>query len=255
MVTPTMQRQDNYFEKGITYLAKLSNKEKVLLFVSLFGVVYVLRFNVEAKDTSSFFIIVFVVILYIITNLKSEDKKQSRDEIGKYITDIEAKVVSHSTPEMVLETVYKLHKPIKNLRFIKNNEEATYIVYYLRFLQIYDNEMYLDFIIYFEFFLKIHFNVMIEKYDIKTNYLILQDMRHELLNTLQAYHYNIPNYSSTFDSGDLDERLRVAIAKVQALTYRYMKIIQKKYRRQLLHIPYTGEMGKDPLKNNNYHIY
>jgi hypothetical protein len=250
-----MQRDDNYFEKAITYLAQLSNKEKVLLFISLFGFVYVLRFNVDAKDTSSFFIVVFAIIIYIITNISSADKKQARDDISKYIKDIESTVVNHSTPEMVVETVYKLHKPIKNLRFVKNNQEASNVVYYLRFLQIYDNEMFLDFIIYLEFFLKIHFNVMIEKYDIKTNYSILQDMRYELLNTLQSYHFNIPNHSSTFDSGDLDERLRVATAKLQAMTYRYMKIIQKKYKQQLLHIPYKGEVGLDHLKNNKYHIY
>lgn len=250
-----MQRQDNYFEQAISYLAKLSNKKKVLLFVSLFGVVYVLRFNTEAKDTSSFFLIVFAVIVYIITNLSSQDKNQSKDEVAKYIKDIEAEIVSHDTPQMVVETVYKLHKSVKALRFIKNNEEATYIVYYLRFLKIYDNEMYLDFIIYLEFFLKLHFNIMIEKYDVRTNYSVLHDMRLELLNTLQSYHFNIPNQSSTFDSADLDERLRVAIAKVQALTYRYMRIIQKKYRKQLLHLPYKGEAGTDPLKNSNYHIY
>lgn len=250
-----MQGPNNYFDKGITYLASLTNKEKVLLFISLFGVVYVLRFNTEAKDTSSFFIIVFVIIIYMITNLSSADKKQARDDILKYMNEIEASVVNHSTPEMVLETVYKLHKPLKNLRFVKNNKEASNVLYYLRFLKIYDDEMYLDFIIYLEFFLKIHFNIMIEKYDVETNYSILQDLRHELLNTLQAFHFNIPNYSSTFDDKDLDQRLRTAIAKFQAMTYRYMKILHKKYKKRLVHIPYKGEIGYDNFKSNMYHIY
>lgn len=251
----TNMKKDNFFEQGISYLAKFSNKEKILLFVSLFGLVYMSNFSTETRDISPFFIIVFVVIIYIIVNLSSADKKQAKDDILKYINDIENTVVNHSTPEMVIETVFKLHKPIKNLRFVKSNEEASNIVQYLRFLQIYDNEMYLDFIIYLEFFLKIHFNVMIEKYDIKTNYVILQDLRHELLNTLQSYHFNIPTYSTTFDDSNLDERLCIAIAKLQAMTYRYMKILHKKYKKQLLHISYKGELGLDRMKNNNYHIY
>lgn len=249
-----MHKEDNIFEKGITYLAKLSNKEKVLLFVTVFGIMYTLKVNTD-NQTPSFFIIALIIVIYTISNITSADKKQAIESINKYIDDIETVVVQHDTPQMIIDTVYKLHKPIKNLRFVKGNKEAAQVVYYLRFLNIYDKEMYLDFIIYLEFFLKLHFNIMIDKYDVQTNFVILQDIRQELLNTLQSYHFNIPKDSATFDDADLDERLRVSIAKVQALTYRYVKIVHKKFKKQLAHISYKGTTGVDPQKNNHYHIY
>jgi hypothetical protein len=245
----------NFFEKVITYLTNLTNKEKLMLFVTLYGIVYILSFNGESKDTSSFFIITFVVIGFMIKTMSNADIKKTNDDITKYMRDLEVEVVNHCTPMMVLEAVYKIHKPLKSLRFVRNNEDASNIIYSLRFLKLYDKEMYLDFIIYFEYFLKIHFNVMIGKYDITTNYAILQDIRQELLNTLQSYHFNIPNYSTTFDNGDLDEKIRIAILKMQALTYKYKKIIHKKYRKKLLHVNYKGEEAFDKLKDNHFHIY
>jgi len=249
-----MHKEDNYFEKGISYLAKLSNKEKVLLFVTVFGVMYTLKVNTE-NQTPSFFIIALIIVIYTIANITSADKKQAHENVDKYIEDMETVVVQHDTPQMIVDTVYKLHKPLKNLRFIKGNEEAAQIVYFLRFLNIYDREMYLDFIIYLEFFLKLHFNIMIDKYDIQTNFVILQDIRQELLNTLQSYHFNIPTHSATFDDANLDKRLSVSIAKVQALTYRYVKIVYKKFKKQLAHAQYKGETGFDSMKSNHYHIY
>lgn len=253
--TNTMGSEPNYFEKGITYLTYLTNKEKLLLFVGIYGLVYVLSFNGEVKDTSTFFIVTFVIVGFMIRIMSGAEKKKAHDDITRYMADLEVEVVNHCTPMMVLETIYKIHKPLKSLRFVRNNEDASKIIYSLRFLKLYDNEMYLDFIIYFEYFLKIHFNVMIGKYDITTNYAILQDIRQELLNTLQSYHFNIPNFSTTFDSGDLDEKIKVAILKMQALTYKYKKIIHKKYRKKLLHVNYKGEEGFDKLKDSHFHIY
>lgn len=258
MVVPNAMPQEeskgSVFAKGISYVANLSNKEKVLIFVTLFGLVRVLNFSTET-DNSSFFIVALALITYATSYVSSVDKRTAKNNVLAYIQDIENKVVKHSTPEMVLETVYKLHKPLKSLRFVKNNEEASELVYNLRYLDIYEHELYFDFIIYLEYFLKLHFNMMIGKYDIDTNYTILQDVRYELLNTLQSYHFKIPDYSTTFDGGNLVDRLSISIAKLQALTYRYMKILHKKYQRKLPHAQYKGETALDKLKSNKYHIY
>jgi hypothetical protein len=238
----------------ISYLANLSNKNKVILFISVFTVLYIYFFN-KNDYTSNFFIVTLAIIGFLINSLQKADGLREREQVDNYIRDIEKTVLTHNTPEMVLETVYKLHKPLKSLRFIKDNKEATQLVFYLRFLSIYDRESYLDFIVYLEYFLKLHYNIMIEKYDVKTNFIILKDIRHELLNTLQSNHFNIPVISQTFDSGDLENRMKTAISKLQALTYRYVKIVYKKFKNQLHHETYKGFTPYDTLKNNNYHIY
>lgn len=237
-----------------TYITNLSNQQIIIYFVSVFIVLYLYSF-IQYDNVSNFFILSIFLIGLLINNHNKSDNIRKQNELQEYINDIEKTVVSHSTPEMMLETVYKVHKPLKSLRFIKNNNEATQLVYYLRFLMIYDREGYLDFIIYLEYFLKLHFNIMIGKYDVETNFIILKDIRYELLNALQTTTYNIPNISKVFDGKNLDERVRTAIIKLQALTYRYVKIIYKKYHDIIDHEDYKGTREYDPLKNNRYHMY
>ena len=236
------------------YITNLSNNELIIHFLSIFFVVYL--YIIKKNDNASnFFIIAVVIVGYLIRNPSNTDKVKHHNEVKQYIEDIEQTVISHTTPQMLLETVYKVHKPLKSLRFIKNNKEATLLVYYLRFLMIYDKEGYLDIIVYLEWFLKVHFNIMIEKYDVETNFVILKDIRREILNALQASWYNIPNVSKVFDSKDLDKRMKNAVVKVQALTYRYVKIVYKKYHDILHHETYKGTVEYDTLKNQHYHMY
>lgn len=236
------------------YITNLRNSQIVLYFIGVFIVLYLYIIN-KSDNASNFFIITMIVISFLINNHSKTDKIKKQNEVNKYIEDIEQTVVTHSTPQMISETVFRIHKPLKSLRFIKNNKEAIQLIYYLRFLMIYDREGYLDIIVYLEYFLKIHFNVMIDKYDIETNFVILKDIRREILNALQATSYNIPNISKVFDSKDLDQRLQIAIKKTQALTYRYIKIIYKKYHDILLHETYKGTSDYDNMKNPYYHMY
>lgn len=236
------------------YITNPSNKQIITYFLSVFVVLYLYSF-IQYDNVSNFFILSIIVIVFLINSHNKSDKLKKQNEVERYINDIEQIVVSHSTPEMMLESVYRIHKPLKSLRFIKNNNEATNLVYYLRFLKIYDREGYLDFIVCLEYFLKLHFNMMIGKYDVETNFVILKDIRYELLNALQTSSFNIPNISKVFDGNNLDERIKTAIVKLQALTYRYVKIIYKKYHNIIDHEGYKGTQEYDPLRNNKYHMY
>lgn len=238
----------------LNYITNLSNNELIILFVCVFIVLYLYVF-MQNDNASNFFIISMIIIGFLISNHNKTDKAAQQNELQQYVVNMEQSVISHSTPQMLLETVYKIHKPLKSLRFIRNNREATQLIYYLRFLMVYDKEGYYDIIVYLEYFLKLHFNIMIEKYDVQTNFIIMKDIRREILNALQASCYNIPNISKVFDSKDLDERMKNAITKVQALTYRYVKIIYKKYHHILRHEHYKGTVDFDTMKNNHYHMY
>lgn len=240
----------------LSYITKISNNQIILWFIGIFIVLYLYIFNNnENNNASNFFIISIIVISFLINNHSKTDNVSKQHEVNQYINDIENTVITHSTPQMILETVYKIHKPLKSLRFIKNNKEAIQLIYYLRFLMIYDREGYLDIIVYLEYFLKLHFNMMIEKYDVETNFRILKDIRREILNGLLASCFNIPTISKVFDSKDLDRRMQIAIMKVQALTYRYLKIIYKKYHSILLNESYKGTVEYDTMNNQYYHMY
>jgi hypothetical protein len=245
---------NDFFSNSMDYILNLNNKQKITLFIMIFVAFYLYSFN-QGDNANNFFIISTIFVGFMISKMSSKENVKVKNDIKGYIRDIETTVMNHTTQEMVLESVYKVHKPLRSIRFIKSSEEAMQIVYYLRFLNIYDREMYLDTIIYLEYFLKIHFNVMIGKYDVKTNVSILHDIRHEILNSLQSNHFNIPKVSMTFDSVDLDKRMRTAIHKMQAFTHRYIKIIHKKYKRNIASLEYEGPKAQDSFKNESYHIY
>lgn len=222
----------------------------VLIFIGLYLLVYKSQHIFE-----NFFIVVFIVVLYIIYNRRQEEQKNHMQDLDIYITYLEQLVLSHNTPEMIVEFVYKIHKPLKSLRFIRQNKEARETLYLLRFLLIYDKEDFIDIIICLEYFFKIHYNVLIEKYDISTNFAVLKDLRSEMLNALYSSYFNIPNISKTFDVPNLENELDLGIKRIQALTYRHMKILYHKYSKELKHEQYAGPKSFDNQNNTLYHMH
>jgi hypothetical protein len=185
---------------------------------------------------------------------KEEDKTQKND-IDAFITNMKDLVTKHDTQDMIVNTVYKIYKPLKDLRYIKTSKEMQQSLYNMRFLLIYDKEDFIDLIVLIEYFLKIHFNVMIGKYDVKTYYAILKDLRKEILNAMHSSFFDIPQYSTTFDSPDLIKELQHALKRVQAITYRYLKVLSHKYRDQLFHDTYKDASGIDPQRDTRYDIF
>lgn len=233
---------------------KLTNKQKVLTFLVCFVIMYIYSQG-TSKNISTFFILAFAITYYLIYMKSSNDITSEADKVAMHIGEMEKRVATHNTQAMVLEHVYKIHKPLQSLSFIKDNDEASEIVYELRFMNAYDEQSYIDMIVWIEYFLKIHYNIMIGKYDTVSYVSILKDIRYELLNTLQTTHFNIPNLSTMFDAKNLDDNLKQAILRIQAMTYRYLNIIFNKYRKSLHHVDIKGFLANDPGKNDKFHIY
>lgn len=228
-----------------------TNHKKVLIFTLLFGLFYLFFYN-SHNPSQNFFIIVFLIIIYYLYSLNQEDIKTQKSEVSSYIINIEKLIKEHDTSEMMLKNVYKIHKPLKDIRFIKSNKDVQDIIYDLRFLLTYDKEDFIDVIIMIEYFLKIHFNIMIDKYDIETHFVILKDIRKEVLNALYSTYFNIPMISTTFDDNDLHKTLKRVILKLQAITYKFIKIVAKKYRDKLGHQTYKGVLAFDEKKDHTY---
>lgn len=232
----------------------LHNQQKVGIFLIGFVTVYIYtQGGKQAMNT--FFAVVFGVTYYLIQMKASSSKREISQTINIYISNLEKTVISHKSQAMVLEHVFKVHKPLKSLVFIKSNTEVCEILYELRFMDTYDKETFIDFVVCFEYFLKIHYNMIIGKYDVVTNFSILRDIRHELLNTLQAVHFTIPNISTVFDSTNLDKDLKHAIMRVQAFTFRYTRVLYNKFKNELPHENYHGYFGIDNGKNDKFHLY
>ncbi len=225
---------------------KQDNKSKLSLVVIGLVVYFVLISNGWSIQT--FMILLFMFILFSYKRNNSKEQRQLNNSLEVYIQDLERQVVRHRTPEMMLEHVYIIHKPLKDIYHIKKNNVFKEVVFRLKFLQIYDQQHYFDIVVMMEYFLKIHFNTMIGKYDHQTNYKILEDIREEIINTLYSCYFNIPRYSRTFDSPNLDNDLKYSIRMFQSITYKLLKIVRNKYK--LMTEPKTYDVGK----NERYHF-
>lgn len=231
-----------------------SNRNKVLVFIGVFLAYYLLFYN-TVNTSQNLFIAVFIFIIVTLVVMSKEEQKTQNNDIDSFIRKMEEMVTQHDTQDMIVNTVYKIYKPLKDLRFIKTLREMQESLYNLRFLLIYDKEDFIDFVVMIEYFLKIHFNVMIEKYDVQTYYAILKDIRKEILNALHSSFFDIPQYSTTFDSPDLIKDMQLELKRIQAITHRYMKVLTHKYRKQLHHETYNDTSGIDPHRDTRYDIF
>lgn len=239
---------------SVTDIAALDNKVKAIIIVSLF-IVYHMYINSKDNGLTLFFTLVFAAIVIIIMNIKNERKAIESKNIQTFILKLESDVIHQTTPEMMLDTVYDVHKPLKNINQIKANEEVCQIVYDLRFLLIYDKENFLDIITLLEHFLRLHFNLMLYKANPLAYTQILQDLRTEILNMLHSCHYNIPSRSKFVDSNSLIDDMQQSILHLMAIMTKYIRIVFKKYRKQLAHKDYKFTKAYDTQKNNKYYLY
>ncbi len=237
--------------KVIQSFQALSNQSKILLFCGVFLGYYLLSFNAD-NSAQNLFIVLFVFIIYALLTSEKEEKLTKISDIDAFITKLEDIVVKHDTQEMVVKTVYRVHKPLKDLRYIKSSNEIRDVLYSLRYFLIYDKEDFIDIVIMIEYFLKMHFNVMIGKYDVETYGAILNDIRKEMLNAMYSSFFNIPQYSTTYSSSNLLTETKIQIKKIQAITYKYMKILAHKYQNVLKDNVFKGTTGIDKMRSPLY---
>lgn len=231
---------------AIESFLKRDNTSKLSIVVVIFLVYFVFINN--GLSVHTFMILLFVFVLFSYHRNNTKVQRNLNNSLEVYIQELENKVVHHRTPEMMLEHVYTIHKPLKDLYHIKKNNVFKEVLFRLQFLQIYEQQQYFDIVVMMEYFLKIHFNTMIGKYDYQTNYNIMEDIREEIINAMYSCYFNIPRYSKTFVSPNLEDALKKSIRMFQSITYKLLKIVRNKYT--IMNEPKTHDVNK----NERYHM-
>lgn len=227
-------------------------KQTFLYFVVGFIVLWLLwKAEWNSKQFSAFFIIVFLCIVGFIMQHRQQAEKAKSNNISSLIGDIQNRLKEeYEVPE---NKIFQIHKTPNSLKFISKNVELQKVVYDLRFMKIYDIALYEKFVSYLEYFLKIHYKIMIGKYEFDLYISTLRDVRNEILNTMKTMYFNIPNVSTILYISNIDQFVEKRIETVQAITFKYMKVIHHKYQRR--HVLYEPPFEFDPSKDIHYCVY
>jgi len=218
------------------------------IFILGFAFLILFIYIIQDFNQRLFAIIILILLgyLYYLKTLKPINTKNiTRSE---FIDKIEKELSKEL--EIPENTIFFIHKTPKNLKYIKKTEELLQILYEIKFLSIYNAELFYKLISYIEYFLKIHYKMMLGKYEFKIYYQILRDIRIEILNIMKSSYLSLPNISTILSIPDINEYMEKRIRKVQAVTYSYLKIICHKYNQ-----PFKPPVEFDIAKDNKYALF
>jgi hypothetical protein len=91
---------------------------------------------------------------------------------------------------------------------------------------------------------------MLGKYEFNLYYPVLVDIRNEILNDMKSVYFNIPTISTILVIDNLDTYLDAKIRLVQSITYKLLKLLCHKYRKN-----YKPPYGIDKTKNKHYALF
>lgn len=219
------------------------------IFIFIFYIYYNLFINRDPKQI--FFIFALTIILYIFyyKNYKVREKKTSN--VSEYFLSIEDYLSSSND---ISTDLYHINKYPKKLTYLKMNDDFKNILYELKFITLYDKELYMKLITFIESFLRIHYKILISKYEFGLYYQVLKDIRREILNIINSVYFNIPNISKILDINNLDDYIYKRAKLLQSRTYKYLKTLYQKNKSHTFD-SYNAPFENDITKNHNYDIF
>ena len=228
-------------------MALLDDITSNIIVVFLITLYFYYLIVIDKDPTKIFFSIVILFVIYVFYTRQKTEEASKENDVDNFMKEMEKYLSAEH--EMNAE-IFTVHKTPPDLRYLKRNNDLKQILYEVKFLKIYDFESLSKTIAYLEYFLKIHYNIMIGEYDYDLFYPILRDIRRALLNIMKSTTFNIPNTSTIMDIPDIDKFLNKRIFRLQAITYKYVKILHNKFRR-----PTNMPLENDPMSSNHYSMY
>lgn len=201
----------------------------------IFVIVFISTYAIS-KDSSLFSITFIGMFLFAIgfnKVLNVYDTKHHKHVSEKFWEKIRINLKGY---ELVNNQVFLVHKSPETLKYLFFHPQVVDTLEDLKFMLIYEKDMYLRLVIYLEWFLKVQYNIMIEKYDACSFYPILRDLRREIMNILASLVFNIKPYSNILDIPNIIEFTQLRTHNIQTITWRYINIIKNKYKHKCSHI-------------------
>lgn len=217
------------------------------LLIFSFCILFVFTFIVKQLAYRFFLIVMMFVLAYMYYQGYEKAKKKNNNlqaQLNKVEKELEG---DFETP---VNDVLYIHKSPRNIKFIKKHEYVRQVLYDLKFLNIYDKGLYHRLHTLTENFLKLHFKIMIGKYEFDLYYPMLVDTRFEILNDMKSIYFNIPSVSTILYIKDVDAYVEERIKKMQSITYKLIKLLCNKYKRE-----FKPPYNFDPRKDNHFALF
>lgn len=202
------------------------------------------------KDNSLFsiiFIAMFVSAIGFNKALNIYDTKHHKQTSDKFWKTVSKQLQDY---EIVNDQVFLVHKPPETLKYLFFHPQVVDTLEDLKFMLIYEKDLFLRLIIYIEWFMKVQYNIMIEKYNACSFYPILRDLRREIMNILASLVFNMKPYSNILDIPNMIEFTQLRTRNIQTITWRYMTIVKHKYNHTCSHV-----MEDDVSWNDKYSTF
>ena len=232
----------------------LKNTIKNNLFLVYIFVFYLFYLLFIQRDINITFFVILITVICVILYWQNLNRISDKDKnISKLLLEIQKDLsVEYEIPE---KKIFAIHKTPRNLKYLMKKDEYVKIIYDLKFLKIYEKQLYYKLISYVNYFLKMHYNTMLEKYDYKLYFPILKDLRNEILNIMKSIHFNTPDISTILEVPNLDDFINKRTKLMQALTYKYLKVIYHKFNKDRTFSHYNAPFENDYTKENHYELF
>ena len=212
----------------------------------VFIIVFIFLFIITDFSQRFFFVILLAALGYMYYQKYQKQKKKNNNQ-SVYFDKVEKQL---SGDKELNSSIYYIHKTPRNIKFIKQHESISKILYDMKFLEIYDTALYEQLVSHCEYFLKIHFKVMIGKYDFNLYYPVLVDTRNELLNLFKSIVLNVPNISTILEIPDINEYVNKRTRMMQGMTYKLLKLLCHKYNK-----PFKPPYNNDNSRSEQYALF
>lgn len=198
----------------------LKDSKMILVYATIFMVSFFLIISYETFN-EKFAVMVFSLTLIIgYYSYTSGIIKSATSTVSKFA----GKESDVMDTNYNVANVFQVQNKPKKIVYIYLHDEIMKVINNLAFIKTFDAYAYDRLIVLLEEFFKTYYKVLNEEYDPSQFYPILVDLRKQILNDISEFYFQTPQFSNN-TRGNIYEKIDKNSKKIQAITYRCLKII------------------------------
>lgn len=208
----------------MSYLTSVGEDSKVLMIYIILSTLmfYALLYYTHFEHK----FILFAFFLIFLVFYQQSTSKEIKKRLG-IVSQFNRNEKSMTSTEYVFGNIYSVHETPKKIKYIHNHPTLMACINNLSVLRTYDKAAFNQLVVLLESFFELYHLMLMQT---NKSFSDLHDLRMEILRTISTFYLNVPQYSQ-FAEGNIYELIEVNLKKIQAITFKCMKRVANKYRR------------------------